>query len=146
MPPTTNILSNLSARTPVVCVQTTWIDLLIFYGANYVAHAGSVPAFPGAQWRLSLALTLLALFLPFAGLYRSLLLIWRHVVWGKDDFNRAILCGAALIVVRSQGWEPTEQKMRYYVRLPKDFDDIDEELVCKVINMNISLMLQLQDR
>ncbi|KIM82121.1 hypothetical protein PILCRDRAFT_8360 [Piloderma croceum F 1598] len=86
--------------TTVVCVPTTWQDLIVFFGVNYIAHAGTVPAIPGGRPPKSFLLPTIYLFLPFAGLWRAFILITSHFLSEEGDISKAFAAGAAMIVVK----------------------------------------------
>lgn len=90
------------------CVQITWQYIIIFYGANYLAHAGTVPTPAGAKWDFALHWSLAAFFLPYVGLGRSVALIYRHFAWGKNELDQALASNALVVLARGKGWIPLE--------------------------------------
>ncbi|KDQ51984.1 hypothetical protein JAAARDRAFT_198641 [Jaapia argillacea MUCL 33604] len=107
----------------VVCVPTTWHDIAVFFVANYIAHAATIPTAPGAKWYDTAAWTILCVLLPFAGLGKSLGLILSHFLVGSSDLEKALAREALAVVVRSDDWEPTGDPEEIYVKLPSGFDE-----------------------
>lgn len=134
------VLSSFSfpiRRDSVLCIQTSWENIIVFYTINYIAHAASIPSEPEAKgcftignlklgsnlrWRIA------AVLFPFAGLLRSLLWIVTTINT-KDEVIRALGVGAAMVVGRSDSWKPHTQQQRIYVKLPKPFEELDEMFV-----------------
>ncbi|KDQ51465.1 hypothetical protein JAAARDRAFT_211082 [Jaapia argillacea MUCL 33604] len=110
----------------VVCINTTYRDILVFFGVNFLAHAGTIPSIAGARWYETTCWTILALLFPFAGLGRSLGIIIRHLGEGKSDLRNAEKQDALLFVVRSAEWMPDRSPSKVYVELPKGFYNLDQ--------------------
>ncbi|KDQ51988.1 hypothetical protein JAAARDRAFT_40601 [Jaapia argillacea MUCL 33604] len=110
----------------VVCHPTTWHDIVVFFVANYIAHAATIPTAPGAKWYDTALWTILSLLLPFAGLGKSLGLLVRHFGVGSSYLEKAWARDALAIVVRSGDWEPSADPEEIYVKLPPDFHELDE--------------------
>ncbi|KDQ51954.1 hypothetical protein JAAARDRAFT_40575 [Jaapia argillacea MUCL 33604] len=110
----------------VVCLPTTWHDIVVFFVANFLAHAATIPTAPGAKWYDSAAWTILSLLLPFAGLGKSLGLIMRHFMVGNSDLEKALARDGLAIVVRSDDWEPASDPEEVYIELPNGFHELDE--------------------
>jgi hypothetical protein len=130
----------INANASVQCVWRTWEDLFVFFTTNYVAHAMSVPSLAGARWHDTLLWAALALFLPFAGLGRSISLITRHILWRTDALHEALASEAVAVVGRTESWKPPEQKEHeqeqvVQVKLPTKFLDLKESYVAKPFNI-----------
>ncbi|KDQ51972.1 hypothetical protein JAAARDRAFT_184571 [Jaapia argillacea MUCL 33604] len=110
----------------VVCVPTTWSDIAVFFVANYIAHATTIPTAPGANWYDTAAWTMLSLLLPFAGLGKSLGLILSHFIAGNSDLEKAWAHDALAVVVRSDDWEPADDPEEICIKLPRGFHEIEE--------------------
>ena len=111
-------------RTTVVCVPTTWEDVIVFVTVNFIAHAATTPTTAGAKWYDTLAWGVLALFLPFAALGKSLAMLCRYVQRKKNsDIYLAIARGAVINVARSKEWQPQAQPELHHVILPPNFYD-----------------------
>jgi len=54
------------------CIQAEWVNVIEFFLVNYIAHAATVPAWPGASFRNNVEWTIVTLLFPFAGLANSL--------------------------------------------------------------------------
>lgn len=87
------------------CAPTDWAGVLLFFVASYISHAGTVPAHPAAKWYEQLPF-ITSLFLPFAGLGRTVGLFWAYILYGKDDLGKAISQGAVVVAARSCSWKP----------------------------------------
>lgn len=133
--------SNPIPRNSVLCVQTNWENILVFYAINYLAHAGSIPSEPEAKGSLGIGNWILgsnmrwkitALLFPFAGLLRSLLWI-TNTINAEDEVIRALGVGAAMVVGRSESWTPHKQEQWIYVKLPKSFKELDETKAVKFV-------------
>lgn len=62
-----------------------WLDILVYFFANYLAHATTVKAFPGES-TVDLAFAVfLAIMFPFSGVARGLEAIVRHVSFSWRD-------------------------------------------------------------
>ncbi|KDQ57090.1 hypothetical protein JAAARDRAFT_283642 [Jaapia argillacea MUCL 33604] len=105
----------------LVCSPTTWADLLIFFGTNYFAHAATIPSVPGVPWYDTVAWGVIGLLLPFAGLGKSMGLVFRHFTSESGDLEKASARAALLVVCRSEQWEPSTQPEEIYVKLPDNF-------------------------
>ncbi|PMD20020.1 hypothetical protein NA56DRAFT_602459, partial [Hyaloscypha hepaticicola] len=90
----------------LLCTPTKWSDIMIFYLANYAAHAATTRSLPGEKnWRTMMAV-LAALFFPAAGAFRGILGITSLAVFGKSDLEKAAKAGALCMIVRGPDWEP----------------------------------------
>jgi hypothetical protein len=104
-----SVSAPIRAGVNLICVQTTWQNILIFYGVNYLAHAGTVPTPAGAKWSYTLQWTLMAFCLPYAGLGRSVALIYRRLMFGrKNKLHRARESNALVALARAKDWKPLE--------------------------------------
>lgn len=102
-------ITSTSAPISYVCVPNTWTTILVFYGVNYLAHAGTVPTPAGAKWEYALQWTLAAFLLPFVGLGRSFALIYRHFTLGqKNELSQALASNALVVLGRSKEWKPLQ--------------------------------------
>ncbi|KAI0918317.1 hypothetical protein AcV5_002331 [Taiwanofungus camphoratus] len=121
----------------VACYQDALIvwDMLVFFFTNFVAHAGSVPVRAEVgRFTRNVPLrrstpwaAVIALFLPFAGLARAILLIGQHLRWGQDDVHTALVHGALLIVCRTSDWQPSVGRPELvYVKLPRNYHTLTE--------------------
>ncbi|KDQ51989.1 hypothetical protein JAAARDRAFT_492802 [Jaapia argillacea MUCL 33604] len=119
--------SALPISRSIVCNRTTWHDIVIFFVANYIAHAATVPSVPGAKWYDSAFWTTVSLFLPLAGLGKSAGLVGRHFLAGKSDLEKASAREALLVVVRSRDWQPGGDPAEVYVKLSNHFSELDEK-------------------
>ncbi|KDQ52785.1 hypothetical protein JAAARDRAFT_198115 [Jaapia argillacea MUCL 33604] len=111
----------LPINATVVCLPTTWVDILIFFGTNYFAHAATIPSIPGVPWYDNVTWTFIILLLPFSGLGKSFNLIIRHLRSEDSDLQKAVGRGAVAVVTRSRQWEPSVNPEEVYVKLPGNF-------------------------
>jgi hypothetical protein len=98
----------------VLCTPGSPRDILIFYVANYFAHALTVKSYPGESGHVKY---LLALFYPVFGLLRGLNAIARHGRFRKGVLAQAAQSGALCMVVRNGEWEPDDGVQLTNVRL-----------------------------
>lgn len=120
--PTANPNVNITISVPegtsdhgdpnLLCTPTKWLHVLVFFFANYLAHAATVKALPGES-TIDLAFAVfLAIVFPFSGVARGLEAIVRHASfsWHNksffcDDLQTAARAGALCIVVRNEDWD-----------------------------------------
>ncbi|UKZ70775.1 uncharacterized protein TrAtP1_011744 [Trichoderma atroviride] len=85
----------------LLCTPAEWYDLIIFFFANYFAHAASVILEPGQGSASTGLYILLALTLPGAGVSRAIRAILRHAVTErKNPLKRAARAGALCMVLK----------------------------------------------
>jgi hypothetical protein len=92
----------------LLCTPTKWSDIIIFYPANYAAHAATTRSLPGEKTRGIIMVVLIALFFPAAGAFRGILGITSLAIWAKTDLEMAAKAGALFMVVRGPDWEPRD--------------------------------------
>lgn len=90
-------------KSDLICGPATWESIFLFYILNYVTHAMSVKSFPGEKGLHSVVWILAALLLPFSGIFRGCVLIYRARLPGESDLCHAARAGALCKVVR-KGW------------------------------------------
>lgn len=117
----------------LLCTPTKWLDVLVFFSANYFAHAATVKALPG-ETAMDFAFTVfLAIAFPFSGVSRGLEAIMRHASYSrnasndnaKNDLQTAVRAGALCIVVRDIYWScrPSDPSYPNYPNLPPKTSD-----------------------
>ena len=85
----------------LLCFPPKWYDYITFFMTNYVAHAATLIALPGESTVDTVYWSVTALFLPAAGLVRTLPLLFRMPRLVRNDpLRRAALAGALCTVVR----------------------------------------------
>ncbi|KAE8447550.1 hypothetical protein EG329_010680 [Mollisiaceae sp. DMI_Dod_QoI] len=127
--PNINITISVPAGTSdhgdsnLLCTPTKWFDVVVFYFANYLAHAATVKALPGES-TIDLAFAVfLAITFPFSGVARGLEAIARHASfsWQQkilhcNDLQTAARAGALCIIVRTKYWDdlgsPVEEGLK----------------------------------
>lgn len=93
----------------LLCTPTKRLDVLIFFLANYFAHAATVKALPGEKTMDLAFIVFLAITFPFSGVARGLEAIVRHASFYRgvhSDLQTAVRAGALCIVVRDRQWVP----------------------------------------
>ncbi|KAH8648352.1 hypothetical protein BGZ60DRAFT_437678 [Tricladium varicosporioides] len=99
----------------LVCTPTKWTDILLFFAANYVAHAATVKSLPGEKARDIILASLLALFYPYSGVMRGIEATVRHSILGRgNDLQKTARAGALCVVVRSREWKPDDNQHLSY--------------------------------
>ncbi|KAJ7673760.1 hypothetical protein DFH06DRAFT_960668, partial [Mycena polygramma] len=93
----------------LLCVPTQAFDILVFFGANYVAHAATVRAYPGeSAFNLGWGVVA-AMLLPTSGMFRGSSAILRARFGSSrspSPLELAARCGALCMVVRTKDWKP----------------------------------------
>ena len=109
----------------VACVPADFKSVLIFFLANYIAHAATVPSAAGFS-AISAFWIVGSVFLPFLGLNRSTILLF-HYALAKDQIGKAISQGAVVVAARSRDWVPrfTRDELIYVGLLRKFPENTD---------------------
>lgn len=104
----------------------------LFFITNFLAHAITVPASPRINEYLPIVKAripwppIIALFLPFYGLLRSLRRIFLTLISHKDEVHAALMQQAVPVVARTERWSPpVGREELVYVQLPSDFNAIE---------------------
>ena len=85
----------------LLCTPPGWSDFVIFFFANYFAHAGSIILEPGISVRRTLVLIFAALVLPASGINRAVSALWRHALTERaNPLQRAARARALCMVLR----------------------------------------------
>ncbi|CZR56266.1 uncharacterized protein PAC_06154 [Phialocephala subalpina] len=104
----------------LLCTPTRWTDIVIFYLANYAAHAVTTRSLPG-EGNSSVAMTVvIALFFPAAGAFRGILGIVSLAIFRSNDLEKAARAGALCMVIRTPEWKPQDRDKLHntILRLP----------------------------
>ena len=108
MAPTINVTitvpdGSTSHGTPnLICVPTQWYHFIIFFGANFIAHAFTLVTSPGATYREQVRVSLYALICPGSGIIRCLRWIIAFAAWESDPLAKAARAGALCMVLKKQ--------------------------------------------
>lgn len=100
---------SLQHRSEVICDPSTWQSIVAFFVLNYATHAMTIKSFPGDTTRTKCWWTALALFVPFAGVWRGCQSIARGSLRRTNDLQDAARAGALCAVTR---WDPFWQPER----------------------------------
>ena len=92
--------SRCQVKGDVCCRSADWTDVAKFFIANYLTHAFTVVATPGARKRSTICFMVLALFTPFVGVCRALIVIARCALWSKGDLRKAHKAGALYTLIK----------------------------------------------
>jgi hypothetical protein len=92
----------------ILCTPIKWLDILIFFLANYTAHAATVKTLPGEKPIDICFAIFLAITFPFSGVARGLDAIARRTLLYRrhSDLKTAARAGALCIVIRDENWRP----------------------------------------
>lgn len=112
----------------ILCTPAQWEDILVFFIANYVAHALTVVVLPGEGPVSHLTNALTSLLFPAFGAYRGLraIFVGYETIKKKfgdqsseeeQDLRKARRAGALCMIVRSSDW------------IPRDGDEIHENVL-----------------
>jgi hypothetical protein len=88
------------------CTPATWVDVITFYIANYIAHAATVITLPGEATSSAVWVAIASLLFPISGVIRGFQAILSFAIFGKTDLQRAARAGALCMVVRNGDWKP----------------------------------------
>ncbi|KAH8662736.1 hypothetical protein BGZ61DRAFT_368544 [Ilyonectria robusta] len=87
----------------LLCAPPTWMDYLIFFGANYLAHAVTLIGRPGATTLETFVDTANALFIPGSGALRAVNLLVHCVsICHQSSLDSAAKAGALCMVVKEK--------------------------------------------
>lgn len=118
----TPLHSNDDSITLVTCIPADFKSVLIFFFANYVVHALTIPSVPG-RFAISVIWMIGSLLYPFFGLIRSIILL-SHYISAKDEIGKAISQGAVMVAARSKDWVPRFTRNELiYVGLLREFPE-----------------------
>lgn len=82
----------------ILCRRTEWNDLLVFYVANYLAHAATVNSQPGQSIIDTIYTSFLVLLFPVAGIVTAYESMRSLAVFASTDLQRAARAGALYMV------------------------------------------------
>ena len=108
--PNINITISVPASTSdhgdpnLLCTPIKWLDLIVFFLANYFAHATTMKALPRESTRDFIFTVLVAIMFPFSGVTRGIEAIVRHASLHREDLQRAVRAGALYIIVRNEDY------------------------------------------
>ncbi|KAL7804938.1 hypothetical protein V8C44DRAFT_341952 [Trichoderma aethiopicum] len=104
----------------LLCTPAKWYDLLIFFSANYFAHAASVIVEPGQDFASIALWILVALVLPGAGVSRAVRAISRHAITErKNPLQCAARAGALCMVLKKPENGRNADLLRYQMKAPQ---------------------------
>jgi hypothetical protein len=118
--PTTDPNINMTMSVPagtsdhgdpnLLCTPINWFEILVFFLANYIAHAATVKALPGENANDIIFAVFLAITFPFSGVARGLEAIARRTLLHchANDLQTAVRAGALCIVIRDENWKPDD--------------------------------------
>ena len=111
----------------LLCTPTRTIDVALFFIGNYVAHAATVKALPGAPVIPAFLDLIFALFFPVSGIIRGLNAIYqsaalRQVLLKKTSLETAVRAGAVCEVVRTKFWRPQNGDELRHVQVKTPFE------------------------
>jgi hypothetical protein len=90
----------------LLCTPASWMDIIIFYLGNYVAHVATVRTpFPPNRGR-DIITYFLVLFSPAWALEQSARMFMTMAVFAKTHLQSAARADALCMVVRSSRWRP----------------------------------------
>lgn len=86
------------------CRESKWSDLVVFFLANVVAHAATVPSSPRSNTIDNIESMLLSLFLPYFGIGRAIGIIRRAAIFASSPLQQAKRAEAICAVGRTRKW------------------------------------------
>jgi hypothetical protein len=85
----------------LICVPASWLDIVLFFLTNYVAHAATIVTYPGQPMLETTVRIIIAIFIPIASMQRTVPLIINHAsTILRDPLRRAVNSGAMITVVK----------------------------------------------
>jgi len=84
----------------LLCLPTTWTDIVVFFIGNYVAHAATIRLEPGTSIVDTVLAIIWALLIPISGVKRGYSGILSLAKFGKTDLQIAARAGALCQVIR----------------------------------------------
>jgi hypothetical protein len=128
----------------IVCLPITshyWPSIsavIIFFAANFLAHAATVKSSPGDSTHVQACNAFLALLFPMSGLLRALNAILRYSRDAKTELDKACNAGALCMVVRGRHWRPEDSSdLRIGVVRRLQEGEEEEEDATKPINAEL---------
>jgi hypothetical protein len=100
-----------------LCTTASALDVIIFYLANYFAHAVTVKSYPGESGLAKQLSYIAAFFFPASGVVRGVNALARHGRFAKGALAQAAQSGALCMVVRNDEWEPENGLQLTNIRL-----------------------------
>ncbi|KAK3942948.1 hypothetical protein QBC46DRAFT_447257 [Diplogelasinospora grovesii] len=94
----------------LLCTPPAWYDYVLFYFANYFAHAATVISYPGQGGFETVAVAVSALMLPVSGFTRAANAIYRRARFESNPLKRAARARALCMVVKSLESLPESQQ------------------------------------
>jgi hypothetical protein len=85
----------------LLCTPPYWYDFVLFYFANYIAHAATVISSPGPGSWSTVYVVIIALLIPVSGVIRAVSNIRRHACTEAHPLRRAARARALCMVVRA---------------------------------------------
>lgn len=103
----------------LICQRARWIDIAVFYLANYVAHAATIILEPGSSTAETVFHVLTALCFPGAGFLRALKAIRTRSIFAKvfqgSDLRTAARAGALCTALDVSDCNFRDEQVRPYV-------------------------------
>jgi hypothetical protein len=82
-----------------ICTPAGWMDIVLFFLANYVAHLATIRIEPGSTWGTSFITFLSCFFFPLYGLQNALNSILHGSMIAPEQIQKAVRVGALCMVV-----------------------------------------------
>jgi hypothetical protein len=120
--------SSTHGNPSLLCSPPKWYDYIIFFGANYFAHAATVVSEPGQNATTSVLVALLVLFFPVSGLTRAVRAIRSRAIFEKDPVRRAAKAGALVMVT---DWRDPKQQPDWSAGAPARPADSSEPVIAR---------------
>lgn len=80
------------------CRPAKWTDVLVFFLGNYVAHVATVHSSPGQSVSETILFSIVALFLPSAGILKACQAIYSQARFAPTELQRAARAGALFVI------------------------------------------------
>ncbi|KAK1849291.1 nacht domain protein [Colletotrichum chrysophilum] len=90
----------------LLCRETKWTDVVVFYLGNYIAHAATITTRPGQSTLITVVTMIGAVLLPGTGIWNGLKAILSLARFAPTDLQTAARAGALYAVVKDNHHRP----------------------------------------
>ncbi|KAL3302029.1 nacht domain-containing protein [Colletotrichum asianum] len=92
----------------LLCQETKWTDVVVFYLGNYIAHAATITTRPGQSTLITVVTMIGAVLLPGTGIWNGMKAILSLARFAPTDLQTAARAGALYAVVKDNNNQPCQ--------------------------------------
>ncbi|KAK2756855.1 nacht domain protein [Colletotrichum kahawae] len=92
----------------LLCRETKWTDVVVFYLGNYIAHAATITTRPGQSTLITVVTMIGAVLLPGTGIWNGMKAILSLARFAPTDLQIAARAGALYAVVKDNNPQPCQ--------------------------------------